>query len=216
MRAQYNEKGVDSYYTENSNSYRNPHYPDMIKVVSELLELMVPLLHRYPAIASIQQTNDPCFISSKTLESTKALRILDLAAGSGEVSLLVNSWFLGPKNNLFDKLFIFASDCFTKSAFEERTGGWPCMTHSFLDVSNGILNDPVDICICSFALHLADESILYSLTYEIARKCRFFVIISPHKRPHIKESGNLILLKSFILNRIHVRIFESTIFELEE
>ena len=49
-----------------------------------------------------------------------------------------------------------------------------------------ILPDVVEMVICSFALHLIETpSELFALLWELSTKCRWLVILAPHKRPQV-------------------------------
>jgi cell division inhibitor SulA len=42
----------------------------------------------------------------------------------------------------------------------------------------------VDIVVCSFALHLIETSSeLFALLWELSTKCRWLVVLAPHKKP---------------------------------
>lgn len=44
----------------------------------------------------------------------------------------------------------------------------------------------IDFTICSFALHLIDNpSELFAILWELSTKCRWLVVLSPHKRPNV-------------------------------
>ncbi|KAF4581509.1 hypothetical protein EYR40_009796 [Pleurotus pulmonarius] len=41
---------------------------------------------------------------------------------------------------------------------------------------------------CSFALHLIENpSELFALLWELSTKCKWLIVIAPHKKPEIKE-----------------------------
>lgn len=52
-----------------------------------------------------------------------------------------------------------------------------------------ILPNLVEMVICSFALHLIDTpSELFALLWELSTKCRWLVILAPHKKPQVALS----------------------------
>jgi hypothetical protein len=173
MRTEYDSHGVEKYYKEHGLTYRNPHFPDLVKVISSLMEAMLPLLIELKSSSlelysesSVESHSTPCFrlssipsssVLSSTVKSRGALRILDLACGSGEAALIVKSWFTQNQRLPFDELAIFATDAYTKAAYEDRTG-WPCLTHSFVDISNGAFQDFVDVCICRSVQKFLDNN----------------------------------------------------------
>lgn len=107
---------------------------------------------------------------------------------------------------------IYAADPYTAEALQSRTGLYNCSTLSFKDVAEGSLptvalstvststpNDTttdaietvdstLEMTLCSFALHLVEsQSELFSLLWELSTKCRWLIVVAPHKRPEIKE-----------------------------
>ena len=222
MRDNYKTFGVDGYYTANSETYRNPHFPDLIRVVSMLMTRLMPHLSGNDLSCSRasawndeysfirREPTEECDESKESAQlEGNCLRILDLACGSGEASLSIANWFRkSPSASSISSLAITATDPYTQAAYTSRTGG-SCLPHSFVDVSAGALSDEYDICIVSFALHLADDSLIYSLMQQMALQCRFFIVTSPHKKPIIKDMGCMTLIDHFVAERIHVRIFKS-------
>ncbi|GAA6027414.1 hypothetical protein JCM8097_007844 [Rhodosporidiobolus ruineniae] len=69
MRDNYNTHGVSEYYKLVQESYRNPHFLGLKKVLAQFLD-------RYVA-----------------QEKPKRIRVLDLAAGSGEATIVINDWY---------------------------------------------------------------------------------------------------------------------------
>ncbi|KAJ3525105.1 hypothetical protein NM688_g8455 [Phlebia brevispora] len=104
------------------------------------------------------------------------------------------------------------ADPYTAEAFHSRTQLANCSTLSFKDVADGKLpeaclesqnpqiplsllhtapfgeDDVVEMTVCSFALHLIESpSELFGLLWQLSTKCRWLVILAPHKKPEIKE-----------------------------
>ena len=103
--------------------------------------------------------------------------VLDLACGDGSASLALNN-----------DCTIVGCDPYLYEQYEERTG-FPCYPYSFDDIFNGVLgNINFDVIVCSFAMHLCEESKLNVLLYQLSRLSNKLVIISPHKRPIISEN----------------------------
>ncbi|GAA5906099.1 hypothetical protein JCM6882_003558 [Rhodosporidiobolus microsporus] len=69
MRDNYNTHGVSQYYTLVQESYRNPHFLGLKKVLTQLMDQYV------------------------VQEKPKRIRVLDLAAGSGEATIVINDWY---------------------------------------------------------------------------------------------------------------------------
>ncbi|BGP24426.1 hypothetical protein Rt10032_c03g1453 [Rhodotorula toruloides] len=68
MRENYGTHGVAEYYKIVQDSYRNPHFPGLKKVIAQVLDRYV------------------------TQEKPKSIKVLDLAAGSGEATEAILAW----------------------------------------------------------------------------------------------------------------------------
>jgi hypothetical protein len=174
MRQNY-ANGVDEYYAKHAAStYRNPHYPGILKTLNTFLDIYFDNLG---AIAAAESQ----------------LNILDLAAGSGEATEAVLNWErrrLLRKRSVPKKISITATDPYTSPAYVQRTNR-PCLELSFADIANGQLPDETtqvyDLVICSFALHLlTDPSQLWALLYALSTRAKYLVVLAPHKKPAIK------------------------------
>jgi hypothetical protein len=171
MRANY-AGGIDKYYTEQASStYRNPHYPGILKTLSTFLD-------NYTR----ENASTAC---------EKSVQVLDLAAGSGEATDALMTW---SKRRAFKKLptlqfDIFATDPYTAPAYKDRIQK-ECLPLSFSDIADGGLPDKpelYDLAICSFALHLLTEtSQLWALLSHLATRAKYLVVLAPHKKPNIK------------------------------
>ncbi|KAI0916995.1 hypothetical protein AcW1_007695 [Taiwanofungus camphoratus] len=153
----------------------------------------------------------------------------------------------------FPRPTILAADPYTTEAYRTRTmlecaslsfrdiadGALPHATSRTSDTSplncdDKVQRDPrtsaesetlsIEMVICSFALHLIETpSELFSLLWELSTKCRWLVILAPHKKPDIKdgwgwckwdveawsecqmsESGG-----EYLQERVHCRIYRS-------
>ncbi|KDE06595.1 hypothetical protein MVLG_03091 [Microbotryum lychnidis-dioicae p1A1 Lamole] len=246
MRTNYDTHGVEGYYNKVSESYRNPHFLGLKKVLNEFMDRYME--HERPS----------------------SLDIVDLAAGSGEATEALLAWrssrwptssasatessttsstptpttsipasisrppFLPPTRRPvisrptkqsplsslpMPTLNIIASDPFTAPGYRIRTG-LPCLELSFADVAEGTLptvaltrakNLPLDdgtsrndislteevgeeggrydLVIISFALHLVEStSELWALLTELSKRCKWLVVMAPHKKPEIKAN----------------------------
>lgn len=72
---------------------------------------------------------------------------------------------------------------------------------------------PYDVIVCSFALHLLATDRLFSVCLQMAIASRFLIIISPHKRPHIKPDMGWILLDDNLVGRVKIRLYCSAFAE---
>lgn len=152
IRTQYEAVGVENYYKENANSYKNPHE----KSIKNILEN---------------------FLFERDID--KNIRILDLCCGGGEISkILLNNGF---KN-------ISGLDPFTHELYKKQTG-LECDIYDFKDLATGKFKKEFDLIICSFALHLAPESMLPNILYNL--NTSNLIIISPNKKPQINSIFNL-------------------------
>lgn len=165
IRAGYEKVGVVDYYKLNANSYSNPH---------ELLikDLLIDFISNF----------------------NRDLKILDLCAGSGEITRILQSQ--GFSN-------ITGLDPFTFELYKQKTS-CDCFTFDFKDLSIGKLSESFDLVICSFALHLAPESMLPNILYNL--NTNNLLILSPHKRPNIKDFFSL--ENSLYKNKIHLKYYK--------
>ena len=130
----------------------------------------------------------------------KTASVLDLAAGSGEATLALRE--IGCTS-------IDALDPFTGAAYFERTGQC-CEAVSFEEIARGVLSSHrYELCVCSFALHLAPNSILPNLCFQLALICKSLWILTPHRRPHIKEDWGWKLRGEILLSRVRLRVYDS-------
>ena len=193
------EQGVDRFYEKNGNSYHNPHEPKLKRVFQLMLQKW-------------------------GVEVVNFNRVLDLACGSGEVSAAIQTFFtarnrsvvLGPINVNDeidpDKIYIEAADPFTHEAYEKRLGLVP-QTYSFADVEGGILSDKqFDVTISSYAMHLIDQSRLFTTCQALALVSAKLIVISPHKRPEIAPSMGWTLEEEFTETKVHVKLYRSMFF----
>jgi SAM-dependent methyltransferase len=146
--------GAAGWYGEHGAAYRNPHEDAVAAMVER-------------AVRGWPQLFDG--------------RVLDLACGSGEVTLaLVAAGLDGER--------IDACDPFTAAAYERRTGG-RAEPWSFADVAAGALGGRNwSVAICSYALHLCEPSRLPVVAMRLADVCESLVVITPHKRPALDPS----------------------------
>ena len=100
-------------------------------------------------------------------------KMIDLCCGSGEVS----------KNITCGE--VIGVDPYTYDLYIRETGN--TVYHlSFRDIVIGKLSKQCNQCdtiICSYALHLCEESMLPVLLWQLGMIARKLIIITPHKRP---------------------------------
>lgn len=153
IRANYQEYGVQKYYEEFGHCYRNPHEPQIQVGLPKALKIW-----------------------SNLLKSPK--KIIDLASGSGEISLIFEK--------LFDNIEIIGIDPYTSEAYTVRTKR-RCHKLSFEDIAKYNFEEDLkcDFMICSYALHLVPPSYLWQLLTVISQLTSYLIIITPHKNPQI-------------------------------
>lgn len=179
VRRGYEEHGVNGYYAQFGAVYRNPHEDTVREIILQLVERW-----------KLQRTE----------------RILDLACGSGEVTLVLEA--LG-----FQK--IDGIDPYTAEAYEERVrrsifGKW-----TFEQIADGCMAEEgvYDTIVCSFAAHLISPSYLPVVMQQLKYIGRKLVILTPHKRPEIKEKWGWTMKDEFVHDRVRARLYESEAFD---
>ena len=123
--------------------------------------------------------------------------VLDLCCGGGEVTNILL------KNNTY---VIDGVDPYTAAAYKKNTGR-DCLNYDFKSIVQGSLQDKrYDTIICSFAMHLCEESMLNSLLYQLRLIANTLIIITPHKRPDIKSWWNMV--EEIKYNKVKLRIYK--------
>ena len=173
IRPKYDELGVTGFYAASGATYRNPHEA---------------IIRRLLAQVALEWS---CDLSN----------VLDLACGSGEVTLALRE--LGAN--------VSGIDPFTGAAYLERTG-LQAEPLSFDDICAGSLEGRrYSLIVCSFALHLADPSKLPVLAHQLARVSPALLILTPHKRPALKLEWGWEMAQETMLERVRARLYGSTV-----
>lgn len=191
--------GPDTHYKAAGGAYRNPHESSVIKALHEALATF--------RLVRVESRVAEQGVSPVVVPLTADSPILDLAAGSGEVTIALNA--LG-----FTR--VTGCDPYTQAAFEARVGR-PAESWSFQDIAGGVLSDVeggYSLAVCSYALHLVEPSWLYGVMTSLAAACDFLMIISPHKKPDLglNPSGYgwaLVAPGELRVDRVHVRLLKS-------
>lgn len=124
--------------------------------------------------------------------------VLDLACGSGEATLVLRA--LGAR--LIDGI-----DPFTGEAYRQRTGQ-VAESVRFEDVAAGALaGRQWSMIVCSFALHLVEQSRLPGLCRALADVSDTLVVITPHKRPTIREGWGWGIAEEVKHDRTRARLY---------
>jgi SAM-dependent methyltransferase len=128
-------------------------------------------------------------------------RVLDLACGSGEATLALRD--LGAQA-------IDGVDPYTALAYQARTGQ-PAESLTFEAVAAGALADRrYSLVVCSYALHLLAPSRLPKLVYQLSRIAGGLLVLTPHKRPHLRPEWGWRLEGEMVVDRVRARSFHST------
>jgi SAM-dependent methyltransferase len=178
IRSQYESKGVAAFYRDEGDDYRNPHE----ETIGRLLAQIVPAWQ-------LDLTN-----------------VLDLAAGSGEVTLALRT--LGAQR-------VAGIDPFTFRAYAKRTGN-VAEQFTFAQIAAGALRGrQYSLIICSFALHLSEPSRLPSVVQELSQVAPALLLIMPHKRPVLRPAWGWTLTDEIVVERVRARLFRTTGFQFE-
>lgn len=173
IRGEYEEHGVHGYYEQFGATYRNPHE----KIIGEVLRAAV----------------------AKWKPDLR--RVLDLACGSGEVTLALQK--LGCTA-------IDGIDPYTGEAYQKRTGK-TADPYTFEQIAAGMLadrqNEKYSLIVCSFAMHLVEESRLPMLVYQLMVIAESLLILTPHKRPMLKPEWGWGEPEEIILDRVRARFY---------
>jgi len=166
-------QGVDRHYQTHALDYRNPHEP----IVHDLL-----------------------LRASRELQVDWSA-VLDLAAGSGEVTRGVAAFASN----------VTAIDPFTHAGYARATCR-PCRELSFEQIARGALDaERFSVVVCSFAMHLCPESVLPTLCLALARVAPTLLILTPHKRPAVRPEWGWALSHELMDHRVRLRQYRSTV-----
>ncbi|MCX4028607.1 class I SAM-dependent methyltransferase [Endozoicomonas sp. SM1973] len=126
--------------------------------------------------------------------------VLDLACGSGEITIILE------KHGFTN---IDAIDPYTYKAYKRRTGR-DAEKFSFEDIAEGcIANKQYELVICSFAMHLVNESWLPRVCFNLSLIANHLIILTPHKRPKIQMDWGWVLDFELLENRVRARSYRS-------
>lgn len=171
IRHQYEKHGAQGFYEQHGADYRNPHEA----ALGQVLRQVVP---------------------EWRLDLTC---VLDLACGSGEVTLVLRELGAGQ---------IEGVDPYTGAAYLARTGQ-AAEAFSFADVAEGALaGRQYSLVVCSFALHLAEVSRLPGLLFRLAEIAPQLLILTPHKRPELKPAWGWQLAEEMVVERVRTRLYQ--------
>ncbi len=126
--------------------------------------------------------------------------VLDLACGSGEVSSVI----------LSHGGSVTGIDPFTFEAFQKRTD-LEAERWTFEDIANGALEGrQFSLIVCSFALHLVEASRLPTVAFQLAQVADSLLILTPHKRPNLKQDWGWKLESEVLETRVRARLYRTS------
>ena len=172
VRRQYQRLGIRGFYARHGPEYRNPHEPQIRRSLERAAgEWPLDLSH-----------------------------VLDLAAGSGEVTLALRELGAGPIDGI---------DPFTFDAYEARTGQ-RAGRETFEEIAAGALtNRRWSLIVCSFALHLVEPSRLPAVAYQLGLVAPRLLVLTPHKRPILRQEWGWNLKHEMLAQRVRSRLYSS-------
>jgi SAM-dependent methyltransferase len=172
VREAYAQFGVETWYSSHGSEYRNPHEEGVRHAVASFVR-------RFPPG-----------------------RVLDLACGSGEVTLALRD--VGVELDRID-----GCDPFTAEAYRARTGK-EALPWSFIELTRGLEREYGTV-VCSFALHLCPPSWLPVLVRSLAWSSQALLVLTPHKRPELRSSWGMGLEEEryFVEHRVRARFYRS-------
>jgi SAM-dependent methyltransferase len=172
IRQAYKQHGVHGYYEQFGDAYRNPHEPAIHSTFQEGLS-------RWQVDLS---------------------RVLDLACGSGEITLAL----LEAGCTEIDGI-----DPYTAEAYRARTGR-RAETFTFEQIAEGVLEGRrYSLIVCSYALHLLPTSRLPVLAYQLTRIASALIVLTPHKRPNLRPAWGWRLADELVLARVRMRWYQT-------
>jgi 2-polyprenyl-3-methyl-5-hydroxy-6-metoxy-1,4-benzoquinol methylase len=124
--------------------------------------------------------------------------VLDLACGSGEVTLALQE--LGCTS-------IDGIDPYTYQAYFQRTSKH-AEKYTFEQITAGaLLGRNYSLIVCSFALHLLEQSRLPGLACQLKLISDTLIIITPHKRPQLRTDWGWEQVDELMLERVRARLY---------
>jgi SAM-dependent methyltransferase len=173
IRAAYEQYGVEGFYQRFGDSYRNPHE----RVIRATLR------------AAVARWDLPLD------------RVLDLACGSGEVTLALRE--LGCAT-------IDGIDPYTHQAYAERTGQ-AAERITFEQIAAAALaGRSYGTIVCSFALHLVALSRLPALMTQLSLLGSTLLVLTPHKRPLLRPEWGWRCADELLIERVRARYYRPT------
>ena len=142
-----------------------------------------------------------CIVASIQTWRPDLSRVLDLAAGSGEATLALRELGAGAIDGV---------DPYSAEAYRKRTGR-PAETFTFTEVAAGALaGRRYSLVACSYALHLCEPSRLPAVATQLSLVGDSLLVLTPHKRPQIKQEWGWMLVGELVVERVRARFYRSS------
>lgn len=122
--------------------------------------------------------------------------VLDLCCGNGLATKVLEQ----------KVKHIVGNDPYMCRQYTEQTNRY-CYDYDFKQLAQSCPIDKVDTIICSFALHLCDESLLPNVLYNLSLIADTLVIITPNKKPTINMFWEL--QNEIVKERVRLRIYKT-------
>lgn len=164
IRHHYETLGPERFYQIHGTEYRNPHE-------AALRECLRWCIHEWGLDIG---------------------NVLDLACGSGEVTLEILAQ--GGKSTGIDP--------FTGDAYLARTGQHAEQMDFATIAAKGFGDRQFSLVVCSYALHLIEPSRLALLVYQLGQAAPALLVLSPNKRPNLGLAD-----KETYRNRVHAKLY---------
>lgn len=133
-------------------------------------------------------------------ESTKFINygdsVLDLCCGNGLATKVLEQ----------KVQHIVGNDPYMHKQYTEQTNRY-CYDYDFKQLAQACPINNVDTVICSFALHLCDESLLPNVLYNLSLIANTLVVITPNKKPTINMFWEL--QNEIVKERVRLRIYKT-------
>ena len=65
------------------------------------------------------------------------------------------------------------------------------------------------LIVCSYALHLLSASRLPLLAYQLSRIAPVLIVLTPHKRPNLRDSWGWHLEDEIVVARVRIRLYKT-------
>ena len=170
IRTAYEQYGVEGFYQRFGDSYRNPHERAIRAALGvAVARWSLPLHH-----------------------------VLDLACGSGEVTLALRALGCAAIDGI---------DPYTHQAYAERTG-YVAERITFEQIAAGALTGrSYGTIACSFALHLVALSRLPALMTQLSLIGTALLVLTPHKRPQLRPEWGWECADELLIERVRARYY---------